>query len=137
MINQQTTSTGDPRHNSQNQKSDLAPKSGKVVPMFSGVSEKECDQEIIRLLKNRNKEGISMLYDQFSPNVYGIISNILKNEKTACEALQSTFVKVWVLSEHTDFSKKNLRTWIIGLACREAAVSSGKASHELTSLIFH
>ena len=137
MIERQTNSADNLHRLPHDSKRGLVNEDGKVVSMFSEPSHRESDQEIIRLLKNRNEEGISKLYDQFSPNIYGVVFNILKNEEAAFDVLRSTFTKIWTLSESTDFSKRTFRVWVLGIACREAAVLSGTTSHELTSLIFH
>lgn len=109
---------------------------GKVVKMFPGIKQSSPDIEIIQLLKARNKEGISLLYDTYSPNMYGVIFNIVKNESDACAVLESVFSKIWILSEHTNFSNRKFQVWMLGIACREAAIKVGKTNGDLIGLIF-
>ncbi len=106
-----------------------------IVDMYAETPKHTQDDHILYLLKNRDAKGISLLYDQFSTNVYGVIFRLLGNEKDACEAMKSTFKKIWILSAQVDFSNRNFKTWIIGLACKEAAILAGKPVSSLPKLL--
>lgn len=107
-----------------------------IVDMYAGTPKHAQDDHILYLLKNRDVKGISLLYDQFSSNIYGVIFKTLGNEKDACKAMKSTFKKIWIMSEQVDFSNRNFKTWIIGLACKEAAMLSNKPVSNLPKLLF-
>lgn len=107
-----------------------------IVKMYDTTTNHAMDDRIRCLLKDRDKEGISILYDQFSANIYGLILRITKNEVDACEALKSTFIKIWEESEHTDFTNRSLKKWVLGLACKEAAKISKKSISQLPNIFF-
>ncbi len=109
---------------------------GGVVNMYGAKAKHAQDDHILYLLKNRDVKGISLLYDQFSANIYGVIIKVLGNEKDACAAMKSTFKKIWTMSAEVDFSNRNFKTWIIGLAYKEAAVIAGKPVAKLPKLLF-
>ncbi len=83
------------------------------------------DEHIIHLLKSSNKEGISLLYDKYSPALYGVINRILQNTEAAEEVLQDTVMKIWNNAEKFDAGKGNLLTWIINIA-RNAAIDRAR-----------
>ncbi len=78
------------------------------------------DQIIIGLLRNNNRDGIAMLYDHYSPALYGIILRIVKSPELAEEVLQESFVKIWKSFESFDETKGRLFTWIINIARNSA-----------------
>lgn len=83
------------------------------------------DENIIRLLKNSNKEGISLLYDKYAAALYGVIYRILQNTEAAEEVLQDTILKIWNNAEKYDAERGNLLTWIINIA-RNAAIDRAR-----------
>ena len=60
------------------------------------------------------------LYDQYAPNLYGIIARIVP-DRVAEEALQKTFLKVWNNIGSFDPSVASLYTWMSTIA-RNTAV---------------
>jgi len=87
---------------------------------LENTSQHAKDQIIIGLLRDNNREGISMLYDHYSPALYGIILRIVKTHELAEEVLQEAFVKIWKNFESFDENKGKLFTWIINIARNSA-----------------
>ncbi len=83
------------------------------------------DENIIRLLKSSNKEGISLLYDKYAAALYGVINRILQNTEATEEVLQDTILKIWNNAEKYDADRGNLLTWIINIA-RNAAIDRAR-----------
>lgn len=83
------------------------------------------DENIIRLLKNSNKEGISLLYDKYAAALYGVIHRILQNTEAAEEVLQDTILKIWNNAEKYDAERGNFLTWIINIG-RNAAIDRAR-----------
>ncbi len=74
-------------------------------------------QEIlIELLQEGNKKAVPLIYDKYSGALYGIIFRIVKDEESAAELLQDTFVKVWQKRDLYDSSKGRLYTWMMNIA---------------------
>jgi len=74
------------------------------------------EKELVRLLRQREKRGFSLLYDQYSPALYGVVRKIVRSEELAQDVLQDAFVKIWKSIESYDSSKGTLFTWILNVA---------------------
>jgi len=46
-------------------------------------------------LKGKSRQAFEYLYDNYSPALYGVILNILRDEESSNDALQEVFVKIW------------------------------------------
>jgi RNA polymerase sigma-70 factor (ECF subfamily) len=60
------------------------------------------------------------LYKCYSPALYGALNKLLKNKEQAEDALQNTFLKIWLHRESYDVSKAGLFTWMLNIARNEA-----------------
>jgi RNA polymerase sigma factor (sigma-70 family) len=79
------------------------------------------EENLIDLLRNRNEEGISILYDNYSATLYGIIFRIVLYEDIAEDILQDAFLKIWNNFAQYDSSKGRLFTWMMNI-CRNLAI---------------
>lgn len=84
----------------------------------------ECD--LILGLGNGDKKTVEVLYDMYCGALYGVIFRILKEEETAQDVLQETFVRIWQSFSHYDASKGRLYTWMSNLA-RNLAIDKLKS----------
>lgn len=71
-------------------------------------------------LKGRSKKAFEYLYDNFSPALFGVIFNILRNEEASNDALQEVFVKIWNNFDSYDPTKAKLYTWMLNVARNHA-----------------
>lgn len=78
------------------------------------------ESRIVALLKQKDKDAIVLLYDNYSAALYGIILKIVQSETVAQEVLQDVFMKVWNNAEKYDADKGRLFTWLAQIA-RNAA----------------
>jgi RNA polymerase sigma-70 factor (ECF subfamily) len=83
------------------------------------ISEKE--EELVERLRRQEESAMSVLYDNYSAALYGVILRIVKTEEVAEDVMQECFVKIWTSFENYDASKGRLFTWIINIA-RNAAI---------------
>ncbi|WCO02239.1 RNA polymerase sigma factor [Psychroserpens ponticola] len=74
------------------------------------------EQQIVHLLAKGDKKAISLLYENYSDSLYGIILKVTINEEIAQDALQETFVKVWKNAKKYDSKKAKLFTWLYRIA---------------------
>jgi len=70
------------------------------------------ETEITSLLRQRDKRAISLLYENYSGALYGIIARTIPSEEVAQEVLQDVFVKVWKNADKYDATKGRLFTWL-------------------------
>ncbi|WP_323788324.1 RNA polymerase sigma factor [Psychroserpens sp.] len=74
------------------------------------------EQQIVHLLQKGDKKAISLLYENYSDSLYGVILKVTINEEIAQDALQETFVKVWKNAKKYDAKKAKLFTWLYRIA---------------------
>lgn len=71
---------------------------------------------LVSLLKQKSRNAFNILYDKYSPYLYGLICRIVHDETAAEDVLQEVFVKVWKNIENFDEEKGALYTWLINIA---------------------
>lgn len=95
------------------------------------------------LLKQRQQEAYSYLYDHYSGSLYSIILNIVSDKDFASDVLQEVFIKIWRQIDTYDDSKGRLFTWMLNIA-RNASIDAVRSkgyqkqqkNRELTENIF-
>ena len=70
------------------------------------------EEEIVVLLKNDDKKAITLLYENYSGALLGVIKKVISDDDTAQDVLQEGFLKVWKKSKSYDSSKAKLFTWL-------------------------
>jgi len=75
---------------------------------------------IIAFLRDKKKEAISLIYDHYSPALYGVIIRIVNTRENAEEVLQNVLLKVWNNSAKYDAKKGRLYTWLVNIARNSA-----------------
>ncbi len=86
------------------------------------------EQNIIDLLKGKDKQAIALLYDQFGPALYGVVLRIVGSEPVAEDVIQETFIKVWKNSAKYNSEKGTIFTWLLNIA-RNTAIDKIRSSH--------
>lgn len=66
---------------------------------------------------------MSVLYEMYSPTLYGVVLQMVRIEETAEDVLQEAFVKIWNSFDQYDASKGRLFTWMINI-CRNLAIDT-------------
>jgi RNA polymerase sigma factor (sigma-70 family) len=81
-----------------------------------GKNHKITEEILVALLKEKQKQGMDILYDNYSAVLYGVIFRIVRSEELADDLLQEVFVKIWKNFSQYDPGKSRLYTWIIHIA---------------------
>jgi RNA polymerase sigma-70 factor (ECF subfamily) len=81
------------------------------------------EEELVSDLKNGSANAITILYENYSPALYGIIFRIVGSQEAAEDVLQEAFVKVWKNIQKYDKEKGKLFTWLVNIA-RNCAIDS-------------
>ncbi|HTA82555.1 MAG TPA: sigma-70 family RNA polymerase sigma factor [Bacteroidia bacterium] len=81
------------------------------------------EDELVTSLKNGDTEAFSLLYDNYSNALLGVVYRIVDDKEAAEDILQEVFVKIWQKISQYDRSKGKLFTWLINIA-RNAAIDS-------------
>ncbi|MCS7076285.1 MAG: sigma-70 family RNA polymerase sigma factor [Bacteroidia bacterium] len=86
------------------------------------------ETELVNRLKNEDSSIMSYLYDHYGDVLYGIILHVVKDEETAEEVLQETFLKIWQNKTFYDPRKGKLYTWMLNIA-RNLAIDTTRGKN--------
>ena len=86
------------------------------------------EEQLVAILYEGKPEQFGVLYDYFSPALYGIVSKIIGNDEHAQDILQESFVKIWEKSRNYDSTKGRLFTWMLNIA-RNTAIDASRSKH--------
>lgn len=53
------------------------------------------DSELMDLVRQKNADALETIYDRYSGFVYSIAVRMLGDEQTACDAVQTVFIRLW------------------------------------------
>lgn len=87
------------------------------------------EEHIVKLLKQGDERAVSIIYENYSNALYGVILKITIDEAIAEDALQESFIKIWKNAKKYDASKAKLFTWLYRIA-RNTAIDKLR-SHNL------
>lgn len=85
------------------------------------------EQHIIGLLQKGDKKAISIIYENYSESLYGVISKIIKDPDLAQDVLQESFIKIWKNGKSYDAKKAKLFTWLYRIA-RNTAIDKYRST---------
>lgn len=74
------------------------------------------DQELIALVKKRDKAAFRQVYSRFSQIVFNLAYRILKDREEAEEVVQEIFLQIWNKADSYDSDRGALSTWIINIS---------------------
>lgn len=73
-------------------------------------------EELIPLLLKKDDRSFTLLYDNYSKSLYGVIFTLVKDREEAEDVLQEVFVKIWKNIDSYNDSKGRLYTWMLNIA---------------------
>jgi RNA polymerase sigma-70 factor (ECF subfamily) len=82
----------------------------------------------IELLKRRDRKSFESLYDNYAPNLLGIICQMIHEKPMAEDVLQEAFIKIYRKIEAYDPEKGGLFTWMLNI-CRNSAIDKKRKIH--------
>lgn len=81
------------------------------------------EPELIARMRARDTAAMDVLYDMYSPALYGVVLQIVKIEEIAEDVLQESLLKIWHSFDKYDPSKGRLFTWMLNV-CRNQAIDT-------------
>lgn len=72
--------------------------------------------DLVLMLQSKDQRGFSILYDNYSSALYGVILKIVRTEEIAADVMQDSFVKIWKNIEGYNRTKGTLFTWMLNVA---------------------
>jgi RNA polymerase sigma-70 factor (ECF subfamily) len=76
--------------------------------------------EIVRLLKLKDPTAIAIVYDLYSPALFGMILKLTPNHIAATKILEESFLKFQQLIESYDTSKERLFIWMVCITIKQS-----------------
>lgn len=73
-------------------------------------------EDILPLILNKDDRAFTKLYSMYNKSLFGIISNLIKEQEEAEDVLQEVFVKIWKNIDSYNESKGRFYTWILNIA---------------------
>lgn len=73
------------------------------------------EEELVQLLRDKNKAGLEFLYDKYSAALFGVVVRIVQRDEIAEDVLQEAFLKIWHSFESFNPEKGRLFTWIVNI----------------------
>ncbi len=86
------------------------------------------ESELIALLKQKNLEALSSLYDKYAPALYTVVLQIARDKEIANEALQQVFLRIINNIDNYDVTKERLFIWMFKIA-RNTAIDIIKSKN--------
>jgi RNA polymerase sigma-70 factor, ECF subfamily len=84
--------------------------------------------DLVILIKNRNQNAFTYLYDNYSKALFGVIFAIINDTEESEDALQKAFLKIWENFDSYDNSKGRLYTWMLNIS-RNIAIDYTRSKH--------
>lgn len=76
---------------------------------------KYTEDELVFLLKQKDEQAFSYLYDNYAPALNGVINRLVEEKELCEDILQEVFVRIWNNFASYDAAKGRLFTWMINL----------------------
>ncbi len=80
------------------------------------ISNKYSELELVSLLKYKDSQAFSYLYDNYCAAILGVIYRMTENTELSEDILQEAFIKIWNNFDNYDSSKGKLFTWMLNIA---------------------
>lgn len=84
------------------------------------------ENQLVRVLQDHRPADFSLLYNAFSPSLYGVLLRLADDTSRAEDLLQDAFVKIWTSSHSYDPQQGRLFTWVLAIT-RNLALSERRA----------
>lgn len=84
--------------------------------LMSKRKTKISEQDLLELLRTKTEKGFSVLYDNYSAALFGVVNKIVRSEEIAADVTQDAFVKIWKNLDNYNSAKGTIFTWMINVA---------------------
>lgn len=74
------------------------------------------DTALIEKLQDKDESALALIYDKYSAAIYGVIIRMCRDEDSAQNLLQDTFMTIWEKSHTYDAKKGRFYTWAYRIA---------------------
>lgn len=88
------------------------------------------EQDLLELLQTKSEKSFSILYDNYSGAIFGVVNKIVRSEEIASDITQDTFVKIWKNLDNYSSTKGTIFTWMLNIA-RNTAIDKIRSQEYL------
>ncbi|HVX50042.1 MAG TPA: sigma-70 family RNA polymerase sigma factor [Chitinophagaceae bacterium] len=110
---------------------------------MTGTDTKYTENELVEMLKARQQQAFSYLYDNYSGALYAVVLSIVPDRELANDVLQEVFIKIWRQIDLYDACKGRLFTWMLNIArnasidmVRSKGFNNSQQNRELTEAVY-
>ena len=89
--------------------------------------------ELVTLLKDKNDQAFSYLYDNYAGALHGVVKQIVTDGEMCNDVVQEVFVSIWRKIDSYDASKGRLFTWMLNVA-RNASIDKVRSRNYQQSM---
>lgn len=91
-----------------------------LLPFLSTILRFKDDGALVERLRRRDPDAMGELYDRYGKLAFSVIFRVVRNQSTAEDLLQETFLRVWNRVQAFDGEKGALGPWILTVARNRA-----------------
>jgi RNA polymerase sigma-70 factor, ECF subfamily len=91
-----------------------------LLPFLSAILRFKDDGALVERLRRRDPDAMGELYDRYGKLAFSVIFRVVRNQSTAEDLLQETFLRVWNRVQAFDGEKGALGPWILTVARNRA-----------------
>jgi RNA polymerase sigma-70 factor (ECF subfamily) len=88
------------------------------------------EEQLVALLKQKDKQAFNLLYDNYSAALFGVVLKVVPSKMLAEDILQEVFLKIWRNVEQYDPTKGRLFTWMLNIARNNAIDALRSKAHK-------
>ena len=93
------------------------------------------DIELFGLLKERNYDAFSLLYDTYAPRLLGLICSLTPDAAMADDILETCFVKIWRDFPTHKLNEAAFSLWMVSMTLMECSKTLNLPKTALTFLL--
>jgi len=91
-----------------------------MFPLILAIQAGAGDGELIERLKRRDSQALAELYDRYGRAAYSLVLRVVRDQATAEDLVQETFLRVWNRVHSIDSEKGAIGPWLLAVARNRA-----------------
>jgi RNA polymerase sigma-70 factor (ECF subfamily) len=91
-----------------------------LLPLLLAIRAIQGDGDIVDRLQRRDPQALADLYDRYGRLVYSLILRIVRDQATAEDLVQETFLRVWNRAQGVDPERGSVGPWLLAVARNRA-----------------
>jgi RNA polymerase sigma-70 factor (ECF subfamily) len=91
-----------------------------LLPLLLAIRAIQGDGDIVDRLQRRDPQALADLYDRYGRLVYSLIRRIVRDQATAEDLVQETFLRVWNRAQGVDPERGSVGPWLLAVARNRA-----------------